>query len=445
MNPILETLAGPSGQFAYQIKPAEMLATALETHRGALNASGMGIGKTHMSLAAVLLTQRQPAIICPKPCVAGWQRAVAHFGVKPIFIGGYEEVKRGSRHFNRTGWHLPEGATIIFDEAHHCKGGEDTENGRMLGSAWQAGYPILMLSATIAENPAEMWSSGQVLGLHDGSPEGFKAWLVNMGCEWSIDRERWQFPARHRPRLKEIQAHIFEGSPPRGIRITPEALGDAFPPTDIRCVAVDLPDEIRDRINKAWKDCHDLEQRLRKQGAPSWKIVQLKRNTWAQAYELSQTAKAPYLIEKARAGVDAGYSVPIFCNYTDTRKEIMAGLHTRCGIFGGQKPLEREKHRLDFQQDRQRIIVCQIQSGGTGLDLHDVESDFERFAFILPCPKWMLIEQASGRVRRAGGGPSQQRIIYAAGTIESTMCKRHAERLANLKALVGEGMEITDD
>jgi hypothetical protein len=117
----------------------------------------------------------------------------------------------------------------------------------------------------------------------------------------------------------------------------------------------------------------------------------------------------------------------------------MTKLHSKCGIFGGQKPEVREKHRLDFQQDRQRAIFCQIQSGGTGLDLHDVESGYPRFSFILPMPKWSLVEQATGRVRRAGGGPSAQRILYAANTVEDRMRQKNAERLANMKAMMGKG------
>ncbi len=446
MNLIPETLAGPSGKFAYQIPMAETLATALETYRGGINASGMGIGKTHSSLAAVLISGRQAAVICPKACVAGWERAFKHFHVKPVFIGGYEAVKRGSKYYHPSrGWNVPDGTVIIWDEAHACKGGMDTQNGQMLGSAWKAGLHCLLLSATIAENPTEMWATGQVLGLHDGSTSGFEDWLRQNGCQWNEERKRWWFPDSQRHKLEVIRAHMFESSPPRGVTVSVESLGVAFPPSDIKCIAVDLPDADKAKIDNAWKQCTEMEKRMRSQRIPEWRIVQLKQQTWQRAFEISQTAKVAYLTEKALAGVDAGYSVPIFCNYTSTREALMKGLDTKCGIYGGQSPIVREKHRLDFQQDRQRIIVCQIQSGGTGLDLHDVESEFPRYSFIMMGPKWNLVEQACGRVRRAGGGPSCQRIIYAAGTIESTMCKRHAEKLANLKALIGGGMEMEID
>lgn len=435
---ILESLVGPEGKFAYQVAPARALATALETYNGGLNASGMGVGKTHMSLAACLLAGRQVAVVCPKPCVAGWQRAFQHFGVAPLFVGGYEEVKRGSRHYNRNGWHLPKGSVVIWDEAHACKA-HDSQNSGMLAEAWKAGVGCLLLSATIAENPSEMWSTGQVLGLHDGTPESYEAWLSAMGCTWNEDYHKWFFPDRCRDRLDAIRAHIFDSAPPRGVRVAVESLGDAFPPSDVRCIPVDLPDAARHVIDRAWADCNDLVRRLEAQGGSKQRIVMLKRAAWAKAYEASQSAKVDWLVEKALCGVEAGFSIPIFCNFTSTREAVMRGLNTKCGIYGGQKPEVREKHRLDFQQDRSRFIACQIQSGGTGLDLHDVESDYPRFSLILPCPKWSLIEQATGRVRRAGGGPSQQRIIYAAGTVEATMCRKHAERLANMKAIVGDG------
>jgi hypothetical protein len=433
---ILETLAGPDGKFAFQVPAAKVLAAAIETYNGGLNASDMGVGKTHSSLAACLLANRPVGVVCPKPCVAGWERAFAHFGATPLFIGGYEEVKRGSRHYNRAGWHLPLGAVVIWDEAHACKDPQ-SQNTEMFVQAWRSGIGCLMLSATIADSPTEMWGTGLVLGLHDGTPEGYEAWLAKMGCIWNDDFKKWYFPPLARPRLEAIRAHIFDSSPPRGVRITVDSLGEAFPPSDIKCIPVELTDQAAAKIAAAWKACNELVARLERQGGSAQRIVMLKRAAWAKAYEASQTAKVEWLVAKARAGVEAGFSVPIFCNYTSTREAVMRGLNTRCGIFGGQNAKERERHRLDFQQDRQRIIACQIQSGGTGLDLHDVESAFPRFSLILPCPKWKLVEQATGRVRRAGGGPSTQRIIYAAGTVEATMCRRHAERLANLRAIVG--------
>lgn len=442
---ILAALAGPEGKFAYQVPPAQTLANALETYRGALNACGMGVGKTALSLAACLLVDRPVAVICPKPCVAGWQRAFNHFGATPVFIGGYEEVKRGSRHYNVNGWHLPSGAVLIVDECHNCKGGLETDNGKLLASAWKAGLHVLMLSATPAENPSEMYSTGLVLGLHDGSTPGYERWLLNMGCRWNDERQRWEFPKEFRDRLAVIRTHIFEGQPPRGIRITADELGDAFPPSDVRFTAIDLPASARATITKAWESCEALVKRLTTQKQNPLLTARLKQNAWATAYEVSQQAKVPWLVEKIPSAISKGYSVPVFCNYTSTRETIMGGLRTKCGIFGGQRPEVREKHRLDFQQDRQRSIICQIQSGGTGLDLHDVESDFRRFAFVLPCPKWALVEQAKGRVRRAGGGPSDVRIIYAKGTIEESMCRKQRERVANMRALVGDAFQEGDE
>jgi superfamily II DNA or RNA helicase len=433
---VLETLAG-DGRFAYQVPLAKTLAAALDTHRGALNASGMGVGKTHSSLAACLLLKRPVAVLCPKPCVAGWQRAFEHFDAKPVFIGGFEEVKRGSRHYNRNGWQTPAGMVLIVDEAHNCKG-FGTANSKLLADAWADELHVLMLSATPFENPSEMWATGQVLGLHDGSPQGYEEWLGKMGCQWNDQKMQWWFPERERYRLEAIRAHIFDGQPPRGVRVTVESLGEAFPPSNVKFVEVELQPAERAKIDAAWKACNDIVARLEQQRAAPYIAMRMRQNAWAKAYETSQTSKAAYLLERIPNGIDAGFSVPVFCNYTSTREAIMRGLGTKCGIYGGQKPEVREAHRLDFQQDRERSIICQIQSGGTGLDLHDIESVYPRFAFVLPCPKWSLVEQAKGRVRRAGGGPSDVRIIYAKGTVEETMCRKQRERVANMRALVGD-------
>lgn len=443
LSSILATLAG-DGRFAYQCEPAERLAQALETHGGALNASEMGIGKTSTCLAAALLLGRPFSVVCPAACIPGWERMARHFGVEALFIESFETIRSGkSEWYDGQRWLAgPVGRdfVLIVDEAQNCKG-MDTAQGKMLLAAARQEIRVLMISATIAENPAEMKGSGMVLGLHDGTRFGFERWIQQHGCQWDEDYNRWVFPKSERFRLGMIHQRIFGGAIPRGIRVTREQLGGAFPTSDVQFVEVEMPGDVTTRIEGIWAECHRFCERLEKQkGTSARTLIRIKQGAWARAFEASQTAKVPWLVQEVPQRVAEGYSVPVFVNYTSSRESLMTGLGTVCGIYGGQSSKAREARRLDFQQDRQRVIACQIQSGGTGLDLHDIESAHRRWSYIMPCPKWALIEQATGRVWRAGGGHSIQRIPYAKGTVEVRMCAKARERIANMKMIVeGEG------
>ncbi len=119
---------------AHQPVPARQLYRALSCgndewgYPGAVDFSGVGLGKTYQDLAAALATGRSVGVICPPVGRVGWMKAFKHFGAgEPEFLETYEGIRGGFRpHIaarDREGqfrWKDPENLMLILDEAQAC-------------------------------------------------------------------------------------------------------------------------------------------------------------------------------------------------------------------------------------------------------------------------------------------------------------------------------------
>jgi hypothetical protein len=151
-----------------------------------------------------------------------------------------------------------------------------------------------------------------------------------------------------------------------------------------------------------------------------------------RARQKVELLKIPCFVERAKYAIEEGMSVPIFVNFRKTLLEIAERLDTDCIIMGGMgnrvfDSMER------FQNDESRVIVCQSESGGVGISLHDIRGEYPRKSLISPGWSAQTLLQITGRVCRAGGqSKSYQEIIFAEAGIEEQVCHNVNEKLANL-------------
>ena len=155
-----------------------------------------------------------------------------------------------------------------------------------------------------------------------------------------------------------------------------------------------------------------------------------------KAWHESERAKVAAIVKMIRSEQEEGRSVAVFVNFTDVREKLMTELKTDCAIFGGQNPDARQKAIDAFQRDQSRVIIANIDAGGVGVSLHDLNGNHPRTAIILPTNKVVSLTQALGRVHRAGGkSKSRQIILFASGTIEETICETIRKRMGQIATL----------
>lgn len=455
-----ETLVAGGGRFAYQIPSARRLAHALRSIRGAWDCSDLGTGKTFASLLAALSVaqeeKRLVGVICPKAVIPPWIKAFRVFKERPAFVLNYDSARRGKlpkiRHYGFEEWErkqppclvrghhveflAPEKTLLIFDEAHNCKN-QGTLNQAMLLAACRQKIPHICVSGTIAADPTQMFGTGQSVGLHTGESRtaGAPIWAEFLAASGVVKGWDGQPYFKDKTKLVTIHRRIFGklAKNCRGTRVKIADLGDAFPETQILCEAFETDETAA--IAKAYRDA---KQELADIAAAYGEAAAAKaeQGVYVKVKKAVELCKVNAVVAMAREEISEGRSVAIFCNFTEPREKIMEALGARACIHGQQTTDERARWIDEFQADRERVIVANIDAGGVGVSLHDIHGNHPRSSIILPSDKATSMKQALGRVHRAGGrSKSRQIVFFAADTVEEGICERVREKLQNIDRL----------
>lgn len=424
-------------------QPAAVNQLALALSAGsALDASETGTGKTYTSLATCAVFDRPAYVVCPKAVIPQWQAAAAHFGVELAGICNYELLRRGEQSavttrketYNYAGvektrnvaeWKLPAETVIIFDECHRMADPK-TQNNALGMAALRQGYTVLGMSATAADNPLQMKFSGLLTGLFEDE-RGWWTWAAANGVVKGKFGYKFDGRLSH---LAKIHSRIF---PSRGNRVRIADLGDAFPETQIAAECYDLNGDGK-KIQKVYDEMSaELDRLARKTARDADDENPL--TVRLRARQKVETLKVPGIAEMAQDATDSGMSVAIFVNFNETADALCEKLKTKCVIRGGQSAEERAQCIADFQADREPVIVCNIKAGGVGVSLHGSQTARMRLSIIFPTDSGTDLKQALGRVWRAQGAKSIQRIVFAAGTIEEQVCDNVRRKIKRIDML----------
>jgi superfamily II DNA or RNA helicase len=407
----------------------ERLRMILKGHKSALDSSETGCGKTVCAAEIARQHGGHIVVVCPKAVIPSWKRELSERGVTADIIN-YELLRRGKTALGvwkgkQWVWTLPHDTLVIFDEAHKC-GGINTQNSKMLIEAKDR-FRVLMLSATLASSPLQMQAAGYVLGQH--SVGNFYRWCASNGCK----RNRWngfEFDGNpeHIKRMGLAMAH-------RVSRMTVADLKDHFAETQINTEPLHFGDEIQKIYQEMEEELAELAERAKHdpQGAAANALtIQLR------ARQRAELLKVPVIAEMVEDLLAEGKSIAVFVNFSQTLDALGDKLKAVSWgkIDGRQTAAERESVIQAFQGDKLRLVLANVAAGGVGVSLHDVTGKHPRAAIISPDWNEKSIIQAIGRVHRAGGKtPSQQRILFAAGTIEEQVEKAVRKKIKNLEIL----------
>jgi len=394
----------------YQQKAHDRLVEILTNHPGALDASDTGVGKSYVAAAVAKTLKSTPCVICPKAVVPMWKDLLQEAGLPNWAVGTWEGMRAKTLPFGRD--------LFILDECQKMRG-RNTLNYKLAINCLRAGK-VLCLSATAASNPLEMKALGRVLELY---PAGsFWSWAKEHGCRKGFFGGMEYVGGAEG--MTRIHSRIF---PHRGVRLRISEIPE-FPETDIQADVLDFGEPVEEMAN----EIKLIEEAAAKDKDPDNPLTIQTRDR-----QRAEILKVPTLVELIQEWNDAGRSVALFANYNTTLEAIRQRLPLQSEIFNGKTPEEeREKFRNRFQEDSLRVLLINIQAGGTGLSLHDVNGKFPRVSLI--CPSFSVTDyrQSLGRVHRAGSkSKSIQKILFSSGTVEVRVAKLLREKNFRLDLL----------
>jgi hypothetical protein len=430
--------------------------------RASLEASVAGFGKTYVASFVAKQMGAPMAVLCPKAVIPHWEQAAEDVGVPITFVTNYEQPRiivphkwrskrtaHGKQSANMTEinrikaakevsfphgkwlvrgkryqWLVTPPTLMVFDEVHRCKSSK-TQNAKLLQAASAQNIPTLMMSATTAENPMDLYMAGYALGLHDGAD--FLSWASQYGVR--PDGFGFEFKGSRKD-LARLNDELF---PSFGHRKTFDEI-PGFPDTQIDLYPVS-DDGAAQKFDKIFEKVAELEEKSQEAIAA---VTQRLR-----ARQISELCKVPAIAELVQESVLAGNSAVVFLNFTESITQLLRQLKAIasqvCTVQGGQNPKFREQAIQDFQKDLAHVLVCQISAGGVGISLHDTRGNRPRETFISPPDNARDLIQALGRVRRDGAkSPSIQHIMYLKGSVEERV-RRSVERKVHNISLLNDG------
>jgi len=429
-----------SGLRPWQIDAAGKLCSAINHWGAAIDGSDTGTGKTYTAVAVARELGLNICVVCPKAVIKSWTKVIKkHFKMKDKLVGiiNYEKLIRGRpdspiasfvldrktkrKKFN---WKLPKNTLIVFDESQKLKNWK-TQNAKRCVDGIKAGYPMLFCSATNATNPLEMRAVGLALKIYKNG-QAYYEWAYENG----VYKGNWGLEFNNDPKILKRLHHIIFGQ--RGVRLRRDDI-PGFPACEIIPEVYNMDEEDANKINEIYGDMErELAklERIKKGDGESELTIQLR------ARQQIELIKVPLFVDMIEEAKEEGFSVAVFVNFTETLNALAARLGTTCIFDGKTSDKVRDRNVELFQEDKERVILVNVQSGGAGLSLHDLNGNFPRMSIISPSYSPVFMRQALGRIWRDDAKTkSVQRIVCVANTVEENVCRNVQQKLDNLDLL----------
>ena len=461
----------------YQIDHVERLVYSLTSYNRALDASDTGTGKTYTAIAVCKIFGFIPLIVCPKSVIDSWLKVLAFMECEFFGIANYESIQN-CKYYNSDGkkvktkfltmeeinnkivvkknkqpnvidlddstssdeeikyeykWNkteMPANIIVIVDEAHRCKNIK-TNNGKILARLSEIpDIKILILSATVVDKPKFFMLTGYVLGLYSPYAMG-KSWMKESGKtkQHNQNHNQNQNQNQNQNIMQGVHKKIYPEYASR-MKISNSNIKTEFPDNHItaECIQMDNSVEIQKQYELIKAAAEELKNKETNSGNALASILFARQRI--------EMLKIPAFIQLVKSHIDENKSVAIFVNFTDTLKNLAEKLQTKCLIYGEQSIEERVANIANFSNDTERIIICNIKSGGCGISLHDTIGNFPRVSIISPTWSAQDIIQVLGRIYRAKTKTKvQQRIIFCSNTIEVDVCENLKEKISNISML----------
>ena len=435
-----------SGLREWQVDAAGKIISAINYWGAGIDGSDLGTGKTYSSIGVARELNVPFVIVCPKPVINPWKKVIYnHFHLESLFKGiiNYELLIRGRKdsaiasyvlkrdtHRQKFTWKLPKNTIIIWDEAHRLKNWK-TKASKSCIEAHNQGYKQIFLSGTLASSPLDLRTIGTCTKLFKTSKE-YYTWAKDHG----VYQGNWGLEFNNSPKiLKQIHQLLFDE---RGIRLLRDDIPN-FPKTEIIVNAYDMDEEETSKIKAIYDEMKVELKKIENKEKSDESEMAIR----IRALQRTEILKVPLFEEMVREGIEAGMSVVVFLNYSDSIDALAKRLNTDC-IYDGRNEKIRQRYIDLFQENKENILVTNIAAAREGIGLADTDGKHPRLSLISPSYSIIKIKQALGRIHRENSkSVSLQKIVYISGTQEEEVVDNVGQKLENL-TLINNGI-ITDD
>lgn len=365
----------------------------------------MGLGKTVQAIAAMVALRNAGsthfAVVCPASVLTNWCREIekmSDLSVREIHGPDRETalaawLQKGGvavTTYETTGcFALPEGfrlSMLVVDEAHYIKNSEAQRTARVKTLGESADRLLFMTGTALENNVDEMVSLLDIL-----NPEAAQS---VRGMEYMA----------FAPRFREKVAPVY-------YRRRRED------------VLTELP-ELEE--NEEWCTLSLKERALYEAAVLLGQnnFAEIRRVSW-QVPDLSDSCKAKRMVELIDEATSDGRKILVFSFFLDTIRKISALLGERClmPVTGAVSPAKRQEILDEFEKaPAGTVLLAQIQSGGTGLNIQSAS------VVILCEPQFKpsIENQAISRAYRMG--QTRNVLVYRL-LCENTVDERIMERL----------------
>jgi hypothetical protein len=415
----------------------------------ACDQSETGTGKTYVAAWIAKNLNSPVVIVCPKVVIPSWTKVLSYFGIKAHCLINYEKLIRGNTEHlsfkdgkdNSASDYIinfPKNSLVILDEVHKCKGKKSLA-GECLIALKNAGYKLLMLSASAATNVTEMKAFGYATLLHSGY--GYFDFCKDNGVDFNrFGAMTWDADARKcKDGMLRIHNTLYS-TVNCASRMNRKDFGDIFPDNQVIADSFDLgsnTSKLKSVYAEMEYELMNLEEDSKEYSEHVFAIIMKARRN-------SEILKVPSMVNWIIDMYREGVSPVVFVNFTETleaieKRLIESGEFTGkiSKIVGGQSPKTRNNEIENFQKDITRVCLVMIPAVAASVSLHDLNGNYPRHTLINPSYSAINTLQSLGRCHRANGKtPVIQRFFFAEGVeIEERMRQRVNLRLTNLDCL----------
>ena len=310
----------------------------------------MGLGKTVQAIATMVSLRNTGAthfmVVCPASVVTNWCREIVkHSKLKATKIHGNDRIK-ALKEWIKTGGvavttfettaHIKDDMVgridlVIVDEAHYIKNPEAQRSINVTRLCSKADRLLFMTGTALENKVDEMVSLINILQPNVASAVRGMTFMASA------------------PQFRQRVAPVY-------YRRKRED------------VLTELPKLIE---TKEWCILNAQEKQVYEHNILARKFVASRRVSW-DVDDLSQSSKAARLLEIIEAAKEEGRKVLVFSFFLDTIRAIGGLLDTRAyGPINGSVPVARRQEIIDDfdKAPAGSVLLAQIQSGGTGLNI----------------------------------------------------------------------------